>query len=479
MARAPALSLEKLAALGAEPLARLVLDNAGRDPAFKRLVMAALAGAKGPGAVAALVDKRLAGLERARGFVDWEKVKAFAADLDATVASVVDGIAPGDPALAAATLLRFLKTADAVVERVDDSQGRVQAVYETAVEAMGPLAARLPQADKAALPQRITATLGHDPMAYLPRLIKVVGPHLDDATLLAWDLQFAAAPGPVRKGSQPNIEAQTRAYQALAARQMLAIVRKDLDGFAALEETKPAHMQNAVALAQLFLKAGRPQEALAWVRRERGTTLRYMRATDMSDHVAPLDYGRLQRTRLEAEILDALGDHPAAQTLRWSAFTETLDPETLRAYMAGLGEFEEFDALDRAFAQVDAATRIHGALAFWLEWPRLDKAAALVVRHYGRWDGGSYELLAAAADHLEPEHPAAAALLYRCLLDAILTLGRSNGYGHGARYLLKLDGLAADLNRAGLPGVPPHEAYRAGLAKTHGRKTGFWDRVKG
>ena len=478
MARAPALSLEKLIALGAEPLARLVLDNAGRDPAFKRLVMAALAGAKGPGAVAALVEKRLAGLERARGFVDWDKVKTFAADLEATVTSVVDGIAPGDPALAAATLLRFLKTADAVSDRVDDSQGRVQGVYESAVEAMGPLAARLPEADKAALPQRISAALGDDPQAYLPQLIKVVGPHLDDATLAAWDRQFTAPPGPIGKGPHAALEAQTRAYQALAARQMLAIVRKDLDGFAALEETKPAQAQNGFALAQLFLKAGRPQEALAWVRREKGSTLRYMRATDLSDHVAPLDYGRLQRTRLEAEILDALDDRPAAQALRWSAFAETLDPESLRAYMAGLGEFEEFEALDRAFAQVDAATRIHSALAFWLEWPRLDKAAALVVQHHGRWDGDSYELLAAAADHLEPEHPAAAALLYRCLLDAILTQGRSNAYGHGARYLAKLDTLAADLDRAGLPGVALHETYRAGLAKTHGRKAAFWDRLK-
>ncbi|WP_368732201.1 DUF6880 family protein [Methylobacterium sp. WL64] len=53
--------------------------------------------AKGPNAVAALVDRRLAGLERARGFVDWEKRKTFAADLRATLATITDELGPADP----------------------------------------------------------------------------------------------------------------------------------------------------------------------------------------------------------------------------------------------------------------------------------------------------------------------------------------------------------------------------------------------
>jgi hypothetical protein len=50
-------------------------------------------------------------------------------------------------------------------------------------------------------------------------------------------------------------------------------------------------------------------------------------------------------------------------------------------------------------------------------------------------------------------------------------------YGHAARYLEKLDALAAH-DGAASP-IDPHETYRAAVAKKHGRKIGFWSFVKG
>ena len=90
MARKPSLNIDVLVALGPERLARLVLDGAENSPPFRKLVNAALAAAKGPDAVAKLVDRRLAALERARSFIDWEKARTFEADLAATVKSIVD-----------------------------------------------------------------------------------------------------------------------------------------------------------------------------------------------------------------------------------------------------------------------------------------------------------------------------------------------------------------------------------------------------
>ena len=66
MARQPALNEEALVKLGSEKLARLVIDEAKCNAAFRKRVAAALAGTKGPAAVAALIDKRLAGLDRAK-----------------------------------------------------------------------------------------------------------------------------------------------------------------------------------------------------------------------------------------------------------------------------------------------------------------------------------------------------------------------------------------------------------------------------
>ena len=81
MARAPTLTKEALLTLGAERLAELALDEAAQNAPFKKLVLAALAATRGPDAVAAIVDKRLAGLEKARSAVGWGRGKSFADDL--------------------------------------------------------------------------------------------------------------------------------------------------------------------------------------------------------------------------------------------------------------------------------------------------------------------------------------------------------------------------------------------------------------
>lgn len=71
-------------------------------------------------AVAAIIDKRLAGLDRAKTFVDWDKAKAFAADITATLATITGELASADPDAAVDRLIRFLSTADRVFERIDD-----------------------------------------------------------------------------------------------------------------------------------------------------------------------------------------------------------------------------------------------------------------------------------------------------------------------------------------------------------------------
>src|SRR3954469_7379304 len=70
MARRATLTHEALVALGPDKLAKLIVDEASRNAGFKRIVNAALAGARGPDAVAAVVSRRLTALQKARGFID-------------------------------------------------------------------------------------------------------------------------------------------------------------------------------------------------------------------------------------------------------------------------------------------------------------------------------------------------------------------------------------------------------------------------
>lgn len=131
--------------------------------------------------------------------------------------------------------------------------------------------------------------------------------------------------------------------------------------------------------------------------------------------------------------------------------------------------------LERTFAHAAARPEPFGALAFFLDWPRLDLAARPIVAHHASWDGRHYGELAPAAEVLRHDHPVAATILYRAPIDDVLTRARSPPYGHAARYLARLGNL--DIEAVTVPGTPDHAAYRAALKQAHGRKAAFWAAV--
>ena len=267
-----------------------------------------------------------------------------------------------------------------------------------------------------------------------------------------------------------------RRDRLVRARQVIADARGDVDAFIALGSERPDGRQDAMAIASRLLAAGRPAEALDWVRRPASRGIRAMSMADLADHAAGTDLSDREQVRLEIRILIALGRKNEAQDLRWRTFEANLDADILRDYVAHLGDFEEFDAMERAFGYAAAHHDQHRALGFFLAWLRPDLAAKLVLAHRDTWAGQHYGLLVPAAEALEHDHLVAATVLYRALLDDILARARSPAYGHAARYLAKLGDLdTIDLGAEGLSG---HEAYRAGLRRLHGRKTGFWTLVE-
>ncbi len=346
---------------------------------------------------------------------------------------------------------------------------------------MTPLTLAMPEADRADLPDQIMAALADEDHGYLPGVVEAVASNLPSGVLVAWDASlealqtsFAARP------PQPNDWARkANASKLIACRQALADARGDLDGFVALELLKHPNLQNSFDLAERLLTAGRATEALDWVRRVGNRKIGYMTLADVADGLAVRDPMTCRRVSLEARIVEALGDRAAAQELRWSSFVETLDVAMLREHIAHLSDFEEFDVLDRAFDHVSNASAAHRALTFFIAWPNLDRAARLVVERRSIWEGRNYDVLAPAAEMLESTSPAAATILYRALLNDILSRAKSVAYGHGARYLARLNELATASDAASISEMENHATFRAGLAKAHGRKTGFWAQVRG
>ena len=434
MARKPALSTDKLKDLGADKLAQLVFEEAERNAGFRRQVKAALVGKSGPEAIAKLIDRRLSALARAKSFIEWDKARAFADDLRSLTDTITSELGPAAPALATDRLLRFIATHEQVFEPVYDSSGRVQDVYYQAIAATGDLAQNLAAPDANLLPDKIMTALGESTHGYLADVTDAVAPHLPQDSLDRWDgdLKAIAERQAEEAAREPDGWFYSMTSQWAKMRQILALARGDLDLLIALEAKKKPHMQDTLGIAAQLLEAGRSAEALDWVRKP---GRRPFGATD--GELSP------ERVRLEARILDAMGDKTAAQALRWRCFEVSLSADILRDYLKQLPDFEGIEAEDRAQALALEKAEPEVALQFFLNWPRLDLAAKLIVMHPDRWDGGDWHILPKVAGLLGHDYPLAATILYRALLDDILDRARSKAYGHGAKYLGKL-GLLAD-----------------------------------
>lgn len=474
MARKPALNLAALKELGPEKLARLVLDEAKSNTGFKRKVSAALAARSGPEAVAKLIDRRLDGLERAKSFIDWDRARAFRDDIQSLVDAVMTELGDAAPVLAIDRLLRFLATHEAVFERVDDSSGRVQGVYYRAIEVTGELTQQLPAADAALLPGKIMAALGETTHGYLTDVTDAVAPHLTEETLHRWDSELAEAIEQ-RKSEEAHRSSEGRFFSMTSQwremRQTIAAASGDLDLLIALEAQKAPRMQDTLGIAAVLLDAGRMAEALDWVRRNEGDSPRLAISEERASSPA--------RVRLEARILEALEEKGTAQDLRWQGFEATLSADLLRDHLDALPDFDDMEIEERAFLVALEHPDHMTALQFFLDWPRPDLAARLIVERCDQWECGRWDILPKVADDLQHEHPLAATILYRTLLDDIIARARSKAYSHGARYLRRLDLLApdAEADPAWPKGFDNHATYVAALQKTHGRKTGFWSRV--
>ena len=480
-------SPETLAALSQERLIALVMEEVGQSAAFKKRVTAALAALQGPDTVAAVIDRRLAALEKARGFIDWQKRRAFAADLDATVTTMLADLRPLDAGMALDRLMRFLAAADATLERVDDSSGQIHAVFETAAEAAVGIALALPPETMGTFATRLVGGLARDGFGFFGAILDTLVPKLPKDSLDRFDAVLAEAlatlPTPAPKSGRPAFAAGgtewERRYHRMKLgklRQAVADARGDVDAYIALETQNAKDRPDVAAVAERLLQAGRPEEALDWIRRKPKSRSTVLTVEDMIEGGASLGGPARDQTSLEARILDALGRRDEAQALRWDRFARTLDPQTLRDYVAKLPDFEDEEALERAFAVAAERKDPHFGLYFLVGWPNLDRAARLVLARRTEWSGRNWEVLAPAADALAADHPLAASLLYRVLIDDILERARSNAYGHAARDLAKLEALAAEVEPGSLE--PDHAAYVAGLRKAHGRKYGFWQLVE-
>ena len=476
MAPGRTLNAANLEALGAARLAELLIEISRGNAAAQRRLRLALAGGAGATEAAHAVGRRLNSINRARTWLDWRKIKPFLADLEAQRRAILDLVAPSQPREAFELLWRLVDCAGPVLARSGDGGARLSDAFHAAARDLGPLAQRA-NPDPEELAGRTFRALAADGHGVWDGIIPVLAPQLGAAGLgmmrdlaRTWQAEPAATPpagerrviawassGPIHAD---EVQSSRRRHAASLLLQQIADALGDVDGFIEqFDERARGLPAVAAGIARRLLDAGRPEEA--WTVLEAAGT----RHRDP----APWEWEQAR-----VDVLEALGRPDEAQAFRWQRFLATLNAAHLRAFLAKLPDFDDFEAEQQALAHALAFADVHQALAFLVGWPALQQASRLVLSRAPALNGDLYELLSPAAEALDGRYPLAATLLRRSMIDFALGAARSSRYRHAARHLRECRAAATRLDFGALPDQP---AYERALRAAHGRRTAFWQEV--
>lgn len=480
MAAKKTLKAKNLQALGAPRLAELLIRISARDASVEELLRLELAGAKSPAKAALEVRKQMADIRRSRLFVEWDESPAFANDLDTLHRAIVEHVAGADAMEALDLMWSFMELADSVYERCDDSSGAVGDVFEAACEDLGKIA-RAAKTDPTLLADRAFAAIFNNNYAQYDDLVSILKPALGQEGLAHLKQRVAefsntSTVDPTNKDfagtddsgldstSEDKRRERYRLDVASRALRDIADAQGDVDGFIAQYDEETRKLPRIAAeIAQRLLAAGRAEEAL--------------HTLDASSQDDPADWrwGGFEWEDARIDALEALGRADEGQQIRWGCFERSLSMPHLQAYLERLADSDASEAEEKALDHAQTFQGRLAALSFFLSWPALDRASRLVVEHARSLDGNCYEILAPTARALMSEHPLAATLVFRAMIDFTLGHAKSTRYWYAARDLSKCSGLALDI--ADFQTHETHEAYEQRLRRDHGRKRSFWNLV--
>ena len=464
-------TLHNLAVLGAERLAAILVDLAEADAKVKRRLRLELAAQVGGDSIAGEIGKRITALRKARSFVDWQKPRDFVKDLDLQRRMIVDRVAQTRADLALDLMWRFMDLAGPMINRVDDGNGSVGDVFQSACEDLGAIAVKA-RPDRVGLADQVFTALSANDYGVFDGLVAAMVPALGDTGTAHLKSRLARALAD-RQRKAGACDLRTSALRS--ALQDIADAQADIDAYIALVPLEDrGRPRMGAEIGRRLLAAGRTTEALAALENARPKQ-RTEQAVHHDDlHLAGYgDGGAWEEVYIEA--LDATGQEEQAQRLRWAAFEERLSSTRLRAYLKKLPDFEDIEAQERAMRHALGFRSFPAALDFLRGWPDHARAARLVLTRATEIDGDLYYLLEPAVQLIERKHPLAATLLRRAMIEDTLNGAKSSRYKHAARHLLECSSLASSIQDFGT--FETHETFASRLHARHGRKAGFWAQV--
>jgi hypothetical protein len=457
MARAKQITADKLERLGVRRLAEILDEHAGADAILRRKLTIALAALDGGDKLAVTLGKRIHTIGRSRSFLDWEKGRELAKEIDHLRTTVAGPLAERDARLAAEHMWDVVGLADPVLRRIHGSAQAAVEVFEAAIEDLGRLWSAV-AGQPTPLARRVFAALegdrGHLELDLVQAMAAPLGPNGRAELRRLVDEALAQVPDAGDELRDWRNAVERRRWTAVLA--ILADSEGDVEAYIDAAQRGGVDMAQATDIALRLIEAGRPEEALAWLDKAEGS-----RATDEDTAID-----------LRLAALEALGRKDEAQAERWSSFTRSLRVDLLRDHLKRLPDFEDFQAERRAMALAAGHEDPHRALNFFVDWPDLAAAAEHVRKRLAELDGGDYGTLNRAAAALARRYPAVATLLFRRMTEDILRRAAASQYQYAAGYVRECAALSARLHPDAE--IDSHEVFLQRLRRHHGRKYKLW-----
>lgn len=295
-------------------------------------------------------------------------------------------------------------------ERLADRRGFEekddQAIRSSIDAALAKIMPQLSPSSVARLPARIMRAIGDNRRGTLSLVIRNLVPYLDATACAKWQALLER-----RQPRKPHPYLVPQQKDHLVARQFLARAAKQADLYAALERARYGESNGrSVRVAQVYLEAGRPVDALAHLPEHGGNSI------EPAFMPIEVEIERPRRLVVEADIMDALGNVGAAQALRYECFENTLSVPAMRAYLCRQALSVDFDAEDWAMGVAAAFDDHRRSVRFFCDWGRFDLANARVFEDSEQWarldDWGAET----ATDQLSEGQPLAAMVVLRGLV---------------------------------------------------------------
>lgn len=439
---------QRLLDLGEDRLADALLELASCNDAADDLVERMIAT---PQENIKRFKAKLAGLKRSRRFIGWGESSGFARELVALLQDLQAGV--DDPRTGVELVAAFYESDTGALGHCDDSGGNVGDVFRyDAKDLFVSYASRCQ--DKEWLGELVLRVNLADDYGVRDTLIDCAINYLPEATIrvMVGRLQDLA--------SRENDEYRRRHW--LMRIESLARQIKDAPLF---EQTRIAcwgSLSTAACLdiARVYLESGDVRTALIWLEKVPETES-FM--ADDRDHLLSEVHGCLGDTNRQA---DAVG----------RIFRRSRSADSLARLLDIVGHDQRDVVIGTEVTAVLGTEKFSPVDAIFLvEIDRPDDAEAYLLERSDQLNGDFYGGLLHLAEAMEKNgRHLCAAVIYRALLDSILSRAQTKTYAHGVRYLRKLDLLATSI--ADWRNIEPHVAYKGKLLQQHGRKSSFWSR---